>query len=301
MTSSRSTDRADRLLENMLFIRRFEERLVSLFSQGKLKGTTHSCVGQEAVAVAIGEALGPDDCLLSNHRGHGHFLAYGGPAEGLLLELMGHPEGICAGRGGSQHLQYRNFYSNGITGGMTPVATGLAWGRKLQGSDAIVVLCIGDGALGQGVVYESLNLASLQGLPILFAVENNHYAMSTPVARGVAGRPSDRGRAFGIDSHDLETGDVVELAESLGAIVATMRKSRRPAFVVFDTYRHDGHSKSDPREYRTREEEARRLAGDAITLLSASLPAARRKEVEARVERRIDACYAACLAKAGVA
>ncbi len=294
MTSSLSTDRDAQLLEGMLLIRGFEERLVALFTQGKLKGTTHSCIGQEAVAVALGGALDGDDFLVSNHRGHGHFLAYGGEPEGLLKEILGHPDGICAGRGGSQHLQYKNFYSNGITGGMSPVAAGLAWGQKLNGSRAIVVLCIGDGALGQGVVYESMNIASLHGLPILFAVENNQYAMSTAVAQGVAGQPSDRGRAFAIDSYDLATSDVVALSDSVREITDKMRKDGRPALAVFDTYRHEGHSKSDPRAYRTREEEAVRLDQDAVTVLSARMTAKKVATVEARVNRRLDTCYSAC-------
>ena len=284
-----------RLLERMLLIRRFEERLVELFAQGRLKGTTHSYVGQEAVAVAVAEALAPDDFVISNHRGHGHFLAYGGSIEGLLREIMGRPDGVCAGRGGSQHLHQHHFFSNGITGGMAPVATGVAWSQKLKATGAVVVLFIGDGAMGHGVVYESLNIASLQSLPILFAVENNKYAMSTSVAQAAAGRLSDRGRAFAVDSFDLACEDILALRERTIEIVDGIRRTGRPAFAVFDTYRHDGHSKSDAREYRSREEEAAWRGRDALDRLVRRLPEKLVHDVRGAVEARLDACYRACL------
>ena len=174
-----STD--EQRYELLLGIRLFEQSLLDLFSTGTLAGTTHTCIGQETVSVGVLSAIDPaKDIIFSNHRGHGHFLAYCGDAEALYLEIMGKPGGICGGRGGSQHLQRGNFYSNGVQGGIVPVATGMALAEKQQGTQSVVVVFIGDGTLGEGVIYESFNFASLWTLPIVFVIEHNGYAQSTP-------------------------------------------------------------------------------------------------------------------------
>lgn len=284
-----------RMLERMWLIRLFEERLIALFEEGRIKGTTHSCVGQEVCAAALAEHLTERDYVLSNHRGHGHFLAMGGDPAGLLAELVGQPDGVCAGRGGSQHLHQPNFFSNGITGGMTPVGTGIALALKDEAPGALCVVFLGDGAVSQGVVYESLNIAGLWDLPLLLAVEDNKYAMSTPVARGLAGRIEDRAAAFGIASHRLVCDDALALQGELATIVTTMRRTGRPAMVVFDTYRHQGHSKSDTRSYRTREEEAAWRARDPLEALHARLPATEAAAAKARAQTRIDQAVTARL------
>jgi TPP-dependent pyruvate/acetoin dehydrogenase alpha subunit len=140
------------LYETMALIRGFEERLLSGFSAGEIRGTTHTSIGQEAIAAACLSQIGGDDIVVSNHRCHGHYIAYGGPIESLLLEIVGSPKGMCGGRGGSQHIHWRNFYSNGILGGTVPVATGMAFAIKLAKRPNIVVCFMGDGALGEGVV-----------------------------------------------------------------------------------------------------------------------------------------------------
>ena len=155
----------------MYRIRRFEETVLDEFARGVFSGTTHTYLGQEANAVGILSQTQPDDIIFSNHRCHGHFLAYGGDARALFAELMGKPSGVCAGRGGSQHIHWRDFYSNGIQGSTTPIAVGAALAEKLQGSPAVTVAFIGDGTLGQGVLYESLNMASLWRAPVLYVVE----------------------------------------------------------------------------------------------------------------------------------
>ena len=146
----------------LLGIRLFEQSLLDLFSTGALSGTTHTCLGQETVAVGVVSAIDrARDIVFSNHRGHGHFLAYCGEAERLYLEILGKPGGVCGGRGGSQHLYFDNFYSNGVQGGIVPVATGMALAEKTKGTGAVAVVFLGDGTLGEGVVYESFNIASL--------------------------------------------------------------------------------------------------------------------------------------------
>src|SRR3989337_2518710 len=185
--------------ERMYFIRRFEETLLDLFGQGKLVGTTHTYIGQEADAVGVISHLDPErDVVFSNHRCHGHYLAFADDPFGLMCEVMGKGPGVCGGKGGSQHLCRGNFYSNGVLGSIVPVATGIALAEKKKGSGAVSTVFLGDGTLGEGVSYESLNMASLWRLPVLFVVENNRYAQTTPIALNLAGEIAPRFRAFGI-------------------------------------------------------------------------------------------------------
>ncbi len=230
----------------MFLVRRFEESLLDLFSEGKLVGTTHTYIGQEANAVGVVSHLDRDlDVIVSNHRCHGHYLAFTGDLVGLLREVMGKEGGVCGGKGGSQHLCNDGFYSNGILGSTVPVATGMALAERERGSGAVVVAFVGDGTLGQGVVYESLNMASLWQLPILYVVENNFYAQSTPSHLNLAGRITARGEAFGIATAELDTTDVEEIERTAGGIVEGMRTHRRPFFLVLNTYRFSPHSKGD--------------------------------------------------------
>ncbi len=233
------------LYRTMLLIRRFEERLLDEFSTGRLVGTTHAYIGQEADAAGIFPVLSPDDVIFTNHRCHGHFLAYGGDPYRLAAELMGKSTGLVGGRGGSQHIHWRNFYSNGIQGGIVPVATGMALAEKSKGSGAIVVVFLGDGTLGEGALYESLNIASLWSLPILFVVENNRYAQTTPISLALAGSIPARFNAFGIESWERDTTDVREVLLAAGEAVDHVRKSTRPAGLILHTYRFAAHSKGD--------------------------------------------------------
>ena len=153
-------DRHEAELRQALRIRRTEQKLLALYAEGKLFGTVHTCIGQEFSAVAVGRAIAPHDIVFSNHRGHGHFLATGGDVASLIAEVMGKDTGVCRGRGGSQHLQLGRYYSNGIQGGIVPVTAGLAMAQKLRGTGAIGVVFIGDGTLGEGALYETMNIAS---------------------------------------------------------------------------------------------------------------------------------------------
>lgn len=277
------------LYRTMYLIRTFEERALAEFSTGKLFGTTHSYIGQEADAAAIFAALGPDDVIFSNHRCHGHFLAYGGDPYRLAAELMGRATGLVAGRGGSQHIHWRNFYSNGIQGGIVPVATGIGLAEKIKKSGAISVVFIGDGTLGQGVLYESLNIASLWQLPVLYVVENNRYAQTTPTELGLAGSIPARFQALGIQTWQAASSDVLTLLPVAREAVDHVR-SGRPAACILDTYRFSAHSKGDdPRDPAAI---AKIRAGfDPLRLHAARLDCAARAAVEAQIDSLIDDAF----------
>jgi TPP-dependent pyruvate/acetoin dehydrogenase alpha subunit len=234
-----------RYYRRMRFIRDFEETLLQLFEEGLLNGTTHACIGQEADCVGVIEHLRPGDHIFSNHRCHGHYLAWSGDARGLLAEIMGKPEGVVGGIGGSQHICAPGFKSNGILGGTVPAAAGIALAMKLSGSDGISVVFIGDGAFGEGVVYETLNMASLWKLPLLVVVENNAWSQSTPLAKNFAGDMAARFEAFGIPTTRLESTDVLEIDAEGRRQVGLVRETRSPHAFIIDTYRLCHHSKSD--------------------------------------------------------
>jgi TPP-dependent pyruvate/acetoin dehydrogenase alpha subunit len=274
------------LYEEMVVIRRLEETVLDLFSAGKLVGTTHTCIGQEADAVGVVSALEPErDVVFSNHRCHGHYLAFTGDLEGLLAEVMGRATGVCGGKGGSQHLCRGNFYSNGVLGSTVPVATGMALAEKRKREGAVVVVFMGDGTLGEGVVYESFNMASLWGLPIVFVVENNFYAQSTPSRLGVAGSIPERARAFGIEARSLATTDVEEIRREAIAAVDAVRSTSEPYFLVLDTYRFSPHSKGD--DFRDPAEIEARKAADPLAVTGRLLDDAERVASEERAAARL--------------
>ncbi|MGH3133861.1 MAG: thiamine pyrophosphate-dependent dehydrogenase E1 component subunit alpha [Gaiellaceae bacterium] len=280
------------LYERMFFIRRFEESLLDLFAQGKLVGTTHTYIGQEANAVGIIDHLEPErDVVFSNHRCHGHYLAFSDDAFGLLCEVMGRSTGVCGGKGGSQHLCKGNFYSNGVLGSIVPVATGIALAEKRKGTGAVSTVFLGDGTLGEGVTYESLNMASLWRLPVLFVVENNHYAQSTPVELELAGSIPARGAAFGVETAELDTTDVEEVHAAAGSAVARIRETGEPFFLVLDTYRFSPHSKGDDNRDPAEIEERRKR--DPLILAGARLADDERRTIEEACERRLAETIAA--------
>lgn len=221
-----------RLLEKALGIRMFEERLLKLFGEGRLFGTVHTCIGQEWTGVALAEHLAPADVVFSNHRCHGHYLARTGNYLGLFAEIMGREDGICRGRGGSQHICDANVFSNGIQGGIVPVACGIAYSKLLQGGSDIAVVFVGDGTLGEGAFYESLNIASLWGLPLLIVLENNLYAQSTSQMQTLSGDIEARAKAFDIRTLHGDTWDPMKLIEIMGEAVRFVRIERRPLFCV---------------------------------------------------------------------
>jgi TPP-dependent pyruvate/acetoin dehydrogenase alpha subunit len=279
-------DDARALYAGMTLIRRFEETLLELFAAGKLHGTTHTCIGQEADAVGVISCLEPErDVVVSNHRCHGHYLAFTDDVDGLLREVMGRVGGVCGGKGGSQHLFAGNFYSNGVLGGTVPVAAGMALAEREKGSGAVSTVFVGDGTLGQGVVYESLNIASLWELPLLVVVEHNGYAQSTPSRLQLAGDVETRAAAFGVATARHDTTDVLEVRAAAREAVDHVRSTGRPFFLVLDTYRFSPHSKGD--DHRDPDEIAERRLRDPLTVAAGLVDDAERRAIAEAVEQRL--------------
>jgi len=270
-------------------IRSFEERLLKLFSEGKLFGTVHTCIGQEFTGVAVASQLIEGDVIVSNHRCHGHYLARTGDANGLMAEVMGRITGICGGRGGSQHICAHGVYSNGIQGGMTPVAAGMALSKKLNETNNIVVAFIGDGTLGEGTLYETLNIMSKWDLPLMIVLENNLYAQSTSQTLTLAGDICARAEAFGIDSYHGNTANPKALQDLMAEAVGKIRTENRPAFFRVDTSRLMAHSKGD--DDRPKDELARYWANDPITRFTEQFPseaAALKQQAEALITHAVE-------------
>ena len=256
----------------MLRIRLFEEAVERLFREGLIMGTAHTCIGQEACAVGIAAALRPGDNATSSHRGHGHLLALGGDPRRMMAEMFGREPGYSRGLGGSQMMMDTSvgFYgANGITCASLPFAAGLALAAQTRGERGVTVAVFGDGASNQGVFHETLNLAALWRLPVLFVCENNQYAMSTPVAQGLANpRVADRAAGYGIPGVRADGNDPLAVRDALAPRVEAAREGRGPALVELVTYRLSGHSRGDPREYRTREEEAEARTRDPLPVFA---------------------------------
>jgi TPP-dependent pyruvate/acetoin dehydrogenase alpha subunit len=249
----------------MLLIRKFEERILELFSEGKLFGTTHAYIGQEADAVGVITNLEEGDKIFSSHRCHGHYLARTNDVVGLMGELMGKSIGVCSGLGGSQHLYKDGFFSSGVQGSYMPIIVGLALAEKMNKSNNIVVGFIGDGTLGEGSTYEALNLMSLLRVPVLLVLENNLYAQTTPIESNLAGKISSRISAFNIDAEELNTTDVMEINEVSKRIIHDIRNDKKPRALILNTYRFCAHSKGD--DMRSTDEIEKHRKDDPLTVL----------------------------------
>ncbi len=234
------------LYKSMLLIRYFEEGVLKLFEQGKLFGTTHAYIGQEANAVGVITNLKKSDVVVSNHRCHGHYITHKQDPYSLLCEMMGKEDGLCSGRGGSQHICDDGFFSNGVQGGILPLAAGLAFSEKNQKkSKNIVIVFIGDGTLGEGVLYETINIVSKWELPLLIVVENNRYAQSTKIEYTLSGKIKDRFRAFDVETEELDTFNVLKIHQESSKMIEKIRRSNKPGCLILNTYRFASHSKSD--------------------------------------------------------
>ncbi len=284
----------------MYTIRRVEETLLlELFPKGLLYGTVHTCIGQEGGVVGVISALDrAQDVIWSNHRGHGHFLAYCDDVEGLIAEIMGKSTGVCGGIGGTQHIFKDNFYTNGILGGTVPCAVGTAFAEKLKGNQAVAVVFFGDGALGEGVIYESMNIASLWQVPILFVLEHNRYAQSTPYQLEHAGKLEARADAFDIPVQVMDGQHVAEVYTTASAMIDEIRTQQRPQYLVLRTNRFSPHSKGDDNRPPA-ELAAMRTNADPVAHLRAPLAQvdeARVEAIEAEVESRIQRAVEAAIA-----
>ncbi len=257
----------------MLLIRRFEEKAGQLYGMGYIGGFCHLYIGQEAVVVGMQMAIDEGDQVITAYRDHGHMLATGMEPKRVMAELTGRRHGYAKGKGGSMHMfsVEKNFYGgHGIVGAPAPLGTGLSFANKYRGLDRVCLTYFGEGAANQGQVYESFNMASLWKLPVIYVIENNHYAMGTAVERGSARAEElyQRGSVFGIPGEQVDGMDVAAVKDAGDRAVARGRKGEGPRILEMRTYRYRGHSMSDPAKYRTREEvQEMREHRDPIDLL----------------------------------
>jgi pyruvate dehydrogenase E1 component alpha subunit len=309
MTSTTHTDAPDPVatLREMLLIRRFEEKCAELYSATKIRGFLHLCIGEEATAVGILGALGPQDAVVSTYREHGHALARGVPPAQVMAELFGRATGCSRGRGGSMHLfdASRRFYGgNAIVGGGLPVAVGLALADAMQHRPVVTAVIFGDGAFAEGEFHESANLAALWHLPVLFCCENNRYAMGTSLPREHANIDlTSRAAGYGLTARAVDGMDVEAVRSAVDEAVAGIRRGEGPVFLELLTYRYRAHSMYDPDRYRDKAEIEHFKTRDPIAtyvarltrpgLLPAPLTAADVTRLEAEVDAEVEAAVSA--------
>jgi len=246
------------MLKTLLTIRRFEEKTIQLYQTAKIWGYLHPYLGQEAVAVGACQALDQDDYIVSTHRGHGHCIAKGGDLNKMMAELLGKSTGYCKGRGGSMHIADTDLGilgANGIVGGGIPISVGAGFSCKLEGRARVVVCFFGDGAANNGVFHESLNMASIFKLPVIYICENNLYAISMCSQFSVAcGDVANRAASYSIPGKVVEGDDPEQVFDSVKEAVQAARKGKGPSLIEAKTYRFTGHHPNDPAEYREKEE-----------------------------------------------
>lgn len=290
-----------RLYETMVLIRRVEERLRDDSAAGKLPGAVHLYIGEEAVATGVCAHLEDRDYATSTHRGHGHFLAKGGDVRAMMAEIWAKREGICQGMGGSMHvadLAKGILGANGIVGAGLSIATGAAFGAKLDGDGKVAVCFFGDGASNQGVLMETLNVSTLWRLPVVFVCEHNGFSEFTPAAEVTAGRIADRARAFSMPTSEIDGNDVTEVWRAAGEAIGRARDGGGPSFIEARTYRVQGHFEAEPivlggGRYRDEDEIEQWRRKDPIVRFRARLLESQTAEgstvedIEARVLHRV--------------
>jgi len=269
-----------RYYRDMLLCRRFEEKAGQMYGMGLIGGFCHLYIGQEAVVIGVQAALKEGDCVVTSYRDHAHMLACGMESRGVMAELTGRIGGYSKGKGGSMHMfsREKNFYGgHGIVGAQVPIGTGIGFALKYKDTDNICVTYLGDGAVNQGQVYESFNMASLWQLPVLYIIENNQYGMGTSVKRAAAGGPdgpdlAHRGESYGIPGEVVDGMDVVAVRHAADQAVAHIRGGKGPMILEMQTYRYRGHSMSDPAKYRSKDEVNKmRTERDPIERLKAAM------------------------------
>lgn len=260
MIKSQQTELLDDIdaLRKMWEIRIFEEMIQELFDTGKLYGTMHLCIGQEATAVGGAGNLKQSDWIVSTHRNHGHCIAKGTNIRSMFAEMLGKKTGTNEGKGGSMHiadLDVGNLGSNGIVGAGFPIAAGAALSAQMQGTDQVVLCYAGDGATNEGSFHEALNLASIWQLPVIYFIENNQYGMSSSIEQMVnIDRLSDRSKSYGIEGVTIDGNDLATVSKTVSQAVNKARNGDGPTLIEALTYRHKGHSKSDKLMYRSEDE-----------------------------------------------
>jgi TPP-dependent pyruvate/acetoin dehydrogenase alpha subunit len=289
------------LLETMLEIRAFDEKVDELYAEGALHGTAHFYVGQEAVAVGVISALQEGDVITGTHRGHGHAIAFGLDLDRMAAELLGKASGYCHGKGGSMHIADVGagmLGANGIVGGSMGIACGAAWAFKQRNENRVAVCFFGDGAVQEGIFNETLNMAAIWKLPVVFVCENNQYAMSLSVKRGFATeRISDRAPGYGMPGKTVDGMELDDIREAASEAVDLARSGGGPTLIEAVTYRYLGHSKSDANLYRTRDEISEWREHDPIGRFAAALEREGAVEegewqsIERSVKEKIEAAF----------
>lgn len=299
------------MYQEMARIRAFEEKVNELYTSALMPGLAHLYIGEEAIAVGVCTALNPEDYITSTHRGHGHCLAKGAHVDRMFAELLGKEAGYCRGKGGSMHIadiESGNLGANAIVGGSAGIATGAAFSAKHLGNGRVAVCFFGEGALGQGLIYEVMNMASLWSLPVIYVCENNHYNEYTHFSESTAGEIVSRPKAFGIHTETVDGQDVRAVYETMVRLVERVRSGGGPVFLLCDTYRYRGHHVGDIDRtyYRSKEEERDWMTNrDPLKILSGwlidqglsnqnifdQITAKANEEIEAGAEFAISAPY----------
>ncbi|SHE97846.1 pyruvate dehydrogenase E1 component alpha subunit [Thermoanaerobacter uzonensis DSM 18761] len=289
------------MYQKMVEIRQFELKVDELFKKNMIWGTCHLYVGEEATAVGACAALNPDDYITSTHRGHGHTIAKGADLKKMMAELLGKETGYCKGRGGSMHIvdvSTGNLGANGIVAGGIPIATGAALASKLKKDNKVTICFFGDGAANEGVFHESLNMAGLWKLPVVYICENNLYGMSNPVSKSTAVKDiAQRAESYNMPGVIVDGNDIVEVYKAVKEAVDRARRGEGATLIESKTYRWLGHSKSDPRVYRTREEEEEWKKKDPIKRFEKYLEETtditkdELEEINKKVEQEIEEAY----------
>ncbi len=285
--------KAKDLLYKMVLTRTFEENAEEMYALGKVHGTMHLSIGQEAIAAGAGPALKKSDYLLNTHRGHGHFLMWGGDLNRMMAEFMGKEAGYCRGRGGSMHIadvESNNLGAQGIVAGNLPISVGVGLSIQMRKTDQVVLTLFGDGAANEGAFHESLNMASIWSLPVIYLCENNQYAMSMAFEKAFRiEQISERAAAYGMTGLTIDGNDVIAVYKAVSEAAERARKGNGPTLIEAITYRWRGHSKSDRQLYRTREEVKEWMEKDPIQRFAKLLGVndAGLKEIQAQAKEDI--------------
>lgn len=282
----------EKIYEQCFMIRAFERKAEKEFEKGAMRGTTHGCIGQELIPVLVMACIDREnDSITGTHRCHGQVLSYTGDPYRLACEMMGKSDGFNSGMGGSQHIRTGRYITNGVTGGMAAIGTGMAFSLKQNHKKGLVVSFLGDGGFQEGYVQEALNMAQVYQAPILYVLENNRYAMSTPTAAYTAGNIKDRIAALGMAYGSADAREPEGLSQAVHHAFAHVRQTGAPYFLDISTFRLCGHSKSDSRAYMTEEEKARDAADDPVAKLRALLSESKALAIESKMAACIEEAF----------